>query len=186
MQRFDDTIRLDNAGVRHRTRTVLPRRRRFQLNYRTFNLFGLYMYGRDQSQVLNEGRTGLMAAPAAHFSGGFLEADYLALPWLMTIMRYDREQSTGLSERQAGWQITSQLGERDAEPVTPGVQFLIHANIKASFEYQIRPQQVVYDSKHRQTDSTNPSDEFGGCGDWSGCTETAYINKTDLVKKEKS
>jgi hypothetical protein len=26
---------------------------------------------------------------------------------------------------------------------TPGVQFLIHANIKASFEYQIRPQQYV-------------------------------------------
>ena len=28
---------------------------------------------------------------------------------------------------------------------TPGVQFLIHANIKASFEYQIRPRQIVYD-----------------------------------------
>jgi hypothetical protein len=27
--------------------------------------------------------------------------------------------------------------------VTPGVQFLIHANIKASFEYQIRPQQQI-------------------------------------------
>jgi hypothetical protein len=26
---------------------------------------------------------------------------------------------------------------------TPGVQFLIHANIKASFEYQIRPQQFA-------------------------------------------
>jgi hypothetical protein len=25
------------------------------------------------------------------------------------------------------------------------VQFLIHANIKTSFEYQIRPQQIVYD-----------------------------------------
>jgi hypothetical protein len=32
---------------------------------------------------------------------------------------------------------------------TPGVQFLIHANIKASFEYQIRPQQFV-------TVTTNP------------------------------
>jgi hypothetical protein len=28
---------------------------------------------------------------------------------------------------------------------TPGVQFLVHANIKASFEYQIRPQQIVSD-----------------------------------------
>jgi hypothetical protein len=27
---------------------------------------------------------------------------------------------------------------------TPGVQFLIHANIKASLEYQIRPEQIVY------------------------------------------
>ena len=27
---------------------------------------------------------------------------------------------------------------------TPGIQFLIHANIKASFEYQIRPQQIVF------------------------------------------
>ena len=29
---------------------------------------------------------------------------------------------------------------------TPGVQFLIHPNIKASFEYQFRPQQVTYNS----------------------------------------
>ena len=28
---------------------------------------------------------------------------------------------------------------------TPGVQFLIHANIKASLEYQVRPQQILYD-----------------------------------------
>ena len=27
--------------------------------------------------------------------------------------------------------------------ITPGIQFLIHANIKASFEYQFRPQQSV-------------------------------------------
>jgi len=27
--------------------------------------------------------------------------------------------------------------------LTPGVQFLIHANIKASFEYQFRPSQSV-------------------------------------------
>jgi hypothetical protein len=27
---------------------------------------------------------------------------------------------------------------------TPGAQFLIHANIKVSVEYQIRPQQIVY------------------------------------------
>jgi hypothetical protein len=27
--------------------------------------------------------------------------------------------------------------------VTPGVQFLIHANIKASFEYAVRPRQAL-------------------------------------------
>jgi hypothetical protein len=27
---------------------------------------------------------------------------------------------------------------------TPGVQFLIHPNIKASFEYQFRPQQALF------------------------------------------
>src|SRR5246127_4216063 len=66
----------------------------FSFNYRTFNLFGLAMYGHDRSDVLDGTGTGLMSAPAAHFNGGFLEADYLALPWLMTIMRYDRVQST--------------------------------------------------------------------------------------------
>ena len=30
--------------------------------------------------------------------------------------------------------------------MTPGVQFLIHANIKASFEYQIRPKQAGTDT----------------------------------------
>jgi hypothetical protein len=36
---------------------------------------------------------------------------------------------------------------------TPGVQFLIHANIKASFEYQFRPSQSV-------TIATNPATGF--------------------------
>jgi hypothetical protein len=30
--------------------------------------------------------------------------------------------------------------------VTPGIQFLIRANIKASFEYQVRPKQAGTDS----------------------------------------
>ena len=31
---------------------------------------------------------------------------------------------------------------------TPGIQFLIHANIKTSFEYQIRPKQIVYEPSY--------------------------------------
>jgi hypothetical protein len=116
----------------------------FSFNYRTFNLFGLYMYGRDQSQVLNEGGTGLITAPAAHFSGGFLEADYLALPWLMTIMRYDRVQSSADFLNGGGGFFEPFSATRNR--ITPGVQFLIHANIKASFEYQFRPKQAGVDS----------------------------------------
>jgi hypothetical protein len=115
----------------------------FSFNYRTFNLFGLFMYGRDQSQVLKLDGTGLMTAPAAHFNGGFLEADYLALPWLMTIMRYDRVQST------ADFLTSNNFfspASANRNRVTPGVQFLIHANIKASFEYQIRPRQAGTDA----------------------------------------
>jgi hypothetical protein len=116
----------------------------FSFNYRTFNLFGLWMYGRDQSQVLNADATGLITAPAAHFNGGFLEADYLALPWLMTIMRYDRVQSQADFLLGSGNFFAPASANRNR--VTPGVQFLIHANIKASFEYQIRPQQAGTDT----------------------------------------
>src|SRR5271165_4465726 len=118
----------------------------FSFNYRTFNLFGLYMYGRDQSQVLNAGQTGLIAAPAAHFNGGFLEADYLALPWLMTILRYDRVQSTADFLNGAGSSNYFSPASATRNRFTPGVQFLIHANIKASFEYQIRPKQAGTDT----------------------------------------
>lgn len=119
----------------------------FSFNYRTFNLFGLYMYGHDKNLLVNADGTGFLSGAPAHFSGGFLEADYLALPWLMAIMRYDRVQSTADF-------INGQNGEStnffspDGETrnrFTPGIQFLIHANIKAAFEYQIRPQQRVFD-----------------------------------------
>ena len=119
----------------------------FSFNYRTFNLFGLFMYGHDDDLLLNSGATGFTSGPAAHFNGGFLEADYLMLPWVMTIMRYDRVQSSADFLNQAGSvNFFSPIGST-RNRVTPGVQFLIHANIKASFEYQIRPQQALaYDA----------------------------------------
>lgn len=125
----------------------------FSFNYRTFNLFGLYMYGHDDNQVLNSTFTGFTSGPAAKFNGGFLQADYLVLPWVMAIMRYDRVQSTADFLNQIGSQVGAPNPGNFFAPasatrnrVTPGVQFLIHANIKTSFEYQIRPQQVVYDT----------------------------------------
>ena len=133
----------------------------FSFNYRTFNLFGLFMHGRDHN-LLPVDSTGTPiplpidpAGPAvvgfvrggpATFTGGFLQADYLALPWLMAIMRWDAVNS--------GPDLLNGLALNTETPFalpfrqtrnrfTPGVQFLIHANIKAAFEYQIRPQQFT-------------------------------------------
>jgi hypothetical protein len=123
----------------------------FSFNYRTFNLYGLLMYGHDDNLLPNATFTGFTGGSAAKFNGGFLQADYLVLPWVMAIMRYDRVQSTADFLNQIGSQVGSPNPGNFFSPVgatrnrvTPGVQFLIHANIKASFEYQFRPQQVVY------------------------------------------
>ncbi len=111
----------------------------FSFNYRTFNLFGVFMYGHDHDVRVDNSGT---LSPVS-FSGGFLEADYLALPWLMTIMRYDRVQSTSDFLNQAGsGNYYSPVGAT-RNRFTPGVQFLIHANIKASFEYALRPKQAL-------------------------------------------
>ena len=61
----------------------------------------------------------------------------------MTILRYDRVQSTADFLNQAGsGNYFSPVGST-RDRVTPGVQFLIHANIKASFEYAVRPKQAL-------------------------------------------
>ena len=133
----------------------------FSFNYRTFNLFGLYMYGHDDDLLLNSNFTGFNGGSAAKFNGGFVQADYLMLPWVMGILRYDRVQSTADFLNQIGSQAATPNAGNFFSPagatrnrVTPGIQFLIHANIKASFEYQIRPQQVVYDAAGNKV--TNP------------------------------
>ena len=120
----------------------------FSFNYRTFNLFGLYMYGHDKDLLLNSAFTGFLPGPQAKFNGGFLEADYLMLPWVMGIMRWDRVQSSAdflNGVNGASTNFFSPTGST-RDRVTPGVQFLIHANIKASFEYQIRPKQAGTDT----------------------------------------
>lgn len=123
-------------------------------NYRNLNLIGLYMYGHDHNLVpVNSSGVpfptdpiGFVRGPAGTFSGGFLEADYMVYPWVMAIMRYDAVNShadhvNGL----AGVTGTPFFGPVDTtrDRFTPAIQFLIHANIKASFEYQIRPRQQV-------------------------------------------
>jgi hypothetical protein len=119
----------------------------FSFNFRTFNLFGLYMYGHDQDVLLNPGFTGFVPGTTAKFNGGFLEADYLMLPWIMGIMRWDRVQSSADFMNQAGGVNFYSPNGTTRDRFTPGVQFLIHANIKASFEYAFRPQQALtYDA----------------------------------------
>jgi len=121
----------------------------FSFNYRTFNLFGLYMYGHDKDLLFNSptAPTGFISGVPAKFNGGFLEADYLMLPWVMGIMRWDRVQSSADFLNEIGSvNFFSPVGST-RDRITPGVQFLIHANIKASFEYQFRPRQALtYDA----------------------------------------
>jgi hypothetical protein len=138
----------------------------FSFNYHALNLFGQYMYGRDQNlmPLLPAGfplPSGFLRGSPASFSGGFLEVDYLALPWLMTIMRWDAVHSTADVINGIGATPGTDIGSfvspfhSTRNRFTPGVQFLVHANIKASFEYQIRPQQIVYNPTTGQA-LTNP------------------------------
>ncbi len=128
----------------------------FSFNYHAFNLIGQYLYGHDQNQLpfIPSGQPlpiSFSMGPAATFSGGFLEADYLAYPWLMAIMRWDEVKSTSDYLNAIGADLNNPppspffaAASSTRNRFTPGVQFLVHANIKASFEYQVRPLQIVY------------------------------------------
>jgi len=133
----------------------------FSFNYRTFNLFGVYMYGRDNNMLPVDANGALIPLPLsptgpypasfvsggrATFNGGFLEGDYLILPWVMVIGRWDAVHSE--ADRINALALatnTSYFGafQSTRYRFTPGIQFLIHPNIKASFEYQFRPQQAI-------------------------------------------
>ena len=132
----------------------------FNFNYRNLNIYGLYMYGHDNNLLPVDSSGAVMTLPLAAdatpsgfirgtpatFSGGFMQADYMIHPWIMATMRYDAVNST--ADRINGLAASTstpflQSFDSTRNRFTPGVQFLIHANIKTSFEYQIRPQQSV-------------------------------------------
>jgi hypothetical protein len=133
----------------------------FSFNYRTFNLFGVYMHGRDNNMLPVDATGALIPLPLspsgpypasfvsggrATFNGGFVEADYLILPWIMAIARWDgvhseADQINALALATNTPYFGAPRSTRNR--FTPGMQFLIHPNIKASFEYQFRPQQAV-------------------------------------------
>ena len=123
-----------------------------------FDVYGLYIYGHDSnlSPFVPPGAPGptqFVRGHAATFSGGFVQVDYMVYPWMMTIMRWDRVNSTsdlvnGFLAGTPGapnppfFSPFSSVRNR----FTPGVQFLIHPNLKTSFEYQIRPPQALYNT----------------------------------------
>lgn len=133
----------------------------FSFNYHMLNIYGLFMYGHDVNQLPVDATGAPIPLPIdpagplpvrfvhstpATFSGGFIQADYLVYPWMMAIMRYDAVNSG--EDRINGLALNTSTPfalpfRSTRNRFTPGVQFLIHANIKASFEYQIRPQQFV-------------------------------------------
>jgi hypothetical protein len=133
----------------------------FNFNYRRFNLYGVYMYGRDENLLPLDKAGALIPLPLgtdsplpvsfikgvpARFNGGFVQADFLVHPWVMAIMRWDAVNSR--ADRINGLALAT--GTPFFAPLhttrsrfTPGIQFLIHPNIKFSFEYQFRPEQSV-------------------------------------------
>jgi hypothetical protein len=133
----------------------------FSFNYRKLNVYGLYMFAHDNNLLPVDANGNVILLPLsstgplparflssvpAKFNGGFVQADYLALPWVMLIMRWDGVHSG--ADRINGFALAD--GTPYFAPLrstrnrfTPGAQFLIHPNIKASFEYQFQPQQSI-------------------------------------------
>lgn len=151
----------------------------FSFNYRTFNVYGLFMYGHDHDLLPVDATgspvplpiepppamqpVGFARTTPATFTGGFVQADYMAKPWMIVIMRWDGVNSTadrinGLALSQEGPFALPFRATRNR--FTPGVQFLIHANIKASFEYQFRPKQLVAVSTDTPTGLPGAIDPF--------------------------
>lgn len=144
----------------------------FSFNYRGFNLYGLFLRGHDDNLLPVDDSGALiplpleMGSPAAvkfvpgvpaTFSGGFVQADYLVLPWIMLIGRWDGVNSTadrlnGLVQAEGTAYFAAYNSTRNR--YTPGIQFLIRPNIKASMEYSFHPRQslsVTTDASGRQT-----------------------------------
>jgi len=133
-------------------------------NYRCCLQFNaLYMFGHDMNllPINASGQliplqnlstavpVGFIQSTPATFSGGFADVEWLAYPWMMVLMRYDAVNSTadrinGLSTNPSftGAPFNAPFAST-RNRFTPGIQFLIHPNIKASFEYQFRPSQTV-------------------------------------------
>jgi hypothetical protein len=129
-------------------------------NYRCCLQFNaLYMYGHDYNLVPVDSTgvpitvsaatpVGFVHGSPATFSGGFVDAEWLAYPWMYVMIRYDGVNSNSDYHNAlvpGGFTGSPFNGAASVtrNRITPAVQFLIHANIKAVAEYQLRPSQSV-------------------------------------------
>ena len=134
----------------------------FTFNYRCCLQFnGLYMYGHDYNLLPVDSTGALIPLPVSGatpvgfihgspstFSGGFVDALWLAYPWMYVMIRYDGVNSQSDYHNAlvpGGFTGSPFNGAASAtrNRITPAVQFLIHPNIKAVVEYQFRPAQSV-------------------------------------------
>jgi hypothetical protein len=120
---------------------------------------GLYMYGHDYNLVPVDaggdpvslsGNTpvGFVRGSPVTFSGGFADVEWLAYPWMYVMFRWDavNSQSDYHNALVPGGFVDSPFNGASSATrnrFTPAVQVLIHPNIKAVAEYQIRPSQSV-------------------------------------------
>jgi hypothetical protein len=149
----------------------------FNFNFRNLNVYGVYMYGRDQNLLPVDQNGDLIPLPLspdalpiafvksvpARFNGGFVQADYMIYPWVMAIARWDAVNST--ADRINGLALASGTPffgplRSTRQRFTPGVQFLIHPNVKFSFEYQFRPQQTVVIQTNPKTGALTAANPF--------------------------
>ena len=135
----------------------------FTFNYRCCLQFNaLYMYGHDYNLLPVDSTGALIPLPVptgmtpvgfvhgspATFSGGFADVEWLAYPWMYLMLRYDGVNSNSDHHNAlvpGGFTGSPFNGAANVtrNRITPAVQFLIHANIKAIAEYQFRPAQSV-------------------------------------------
>ena len=134
----------------------------FTYNYRCcVQINALYMYGHDYNLLPVDATGALIPLPVSGavpvgfvrgspstFSGGFVDAEWLAYPWMYVMIRYDGVNSNSDYHNAlvpGGFTASPFNGAASVtrNRITPAVQFLIHANIKATAEYQFRPSQSV-------------------------------------------
>ncbi len=103
----------------------------FRFKYNKLEFYGLGMYGHDVNFFADPESFSFLRTSPVTFTGGFLQANYWIYPWLIAIMRYDAVNSptdflNGISLNNTRTRLS------------PGIQFLVRANLKLVFEYEHR------------------------------------------------